>query len=74
MIDREKLVEETARAIFEVEYPDHTFTQLGEAARAFRIQQARAALSVFEKALAEPSDAQFVRPGWAEVVRGATDE
>lgn len=52
------LIEETARAIFEVEYPDNSFRQLGEVARAFRIQQARAALSVFEKALSEPSDAQ----------------
>jgi len=49
-VQNEKLIEEAAKAIVEVEYPDIAWGLLNEKRKEFRRRQARATLAVFEKA------------------------
>ena len=52
----EKLIEEAAKAIIEVKYPDIGWGTLSESAREPYRKQARAAFAVFEKAYAKELD------------------
>ncbi|WP_449408021.1 hypothetical protein [Microbacterium maritypicum] len=71
----ERLIEEAAKAIIEVEYPDIAFGLLSEKRREFRRRQARAALAVFEKAHTPttPTGDEREAQGWREAALYAED-
>ena len=66
--DNKKLIEEAAKAIQALDFPDHGigWDESTEYGREYYRESARAALAVFEKALTPTDDERFVKSfsGW----------